>query len=127
MNMVNRLTRMVPAIEDGTESRPGDSQLGRYVLHCLEKVLEDDGIIPSHIKHVFDVFLRDDEHVHRSLRTNVTKSKDTIVFENFVAVQKMHSLALSGAPGSIPRPPKAITKLSSATIKPLFKQLPNKQ
>ncbi len=84
MEMINGLTSMIAAIEDGTEATSGDSELRGDMLRGLKEILKNVRIFQCDIEHIGNVFFRDDQDMNRRLRTNIAKSEDPLVLENLL-------------------------------------------
>lgn len=87
MKVVYCLAGVIAAVEDGAKPGARDTQLRGNLLSGHEKIREHRGVLVLHVQYIDDVLLGHDQHVNLRLWIDVSKRKDSVVFENLLARQ----------------------------------------
>lgn len=84
MKVKDRLPGIGVDVEYCSIARSGDSSFCREVARHFEHMRQQLAVIRPDVVESRDVFLGADQDMHRSLRIDVMKRKDAIVFESYL-------------------------------------------
>gem|GEM_PF-4462961 len=79
MKVKDALSRLLQAVIDDSEAIVFEPQLSGYHRDCRYEMAHQIPVLSGKIQHMGNVFSRDDEAVHRSLRKEVVKTDYSVI------------------------------------------------